>query len=489
MMMARWCLVAGALMGVGVAQLWAEAPAELVVSGVALAVGVWSLLSKARGRSSRIVRLGGLRWTVEDFCRGWLISGDTGSGKTLSGINQLLWQVFKNAPNWGGLCIDDKGIYHETLLAMARKFGRADDVLLLRVPGNDTERPTHRFNLVGDRSIPAETYGKIVVDTAVALGQNRDQSFFQKQAHDHIARALDALQVLRCEVSLENACHLLVNQEDLQQALRDLDKLRTPTAQALAAHFRHSYVNQPPEQWGGVQSTVANYLQPFLQPAIAELFCRDSTFAMSDIDRGKIICLAIPQQFATERRYVGTFLKTLFYIHAFRRFDRSSEARQRDNLVVLWADEAQQFVTDARDGLSDHNAIDRLREARCAVVMATQSSTSFVPPLGEARARVLTLNLRNRIIFKAADEADAVASADFLGKRKRRKTSWTYNRQGRSRTVIEDEAHKIPSYELRSLRTHRCVLVHCERGFCKTVLPPLEPDGSVCPWFRRWRLS
>jgi len=287
-------------------------------------------------------------------------------------------------------------------------------------------------------------------------------------------------------VSLENACHLLVNQEDLQQALSDLDKLRTPTAQALAAHFRHSYVNQPPEQWGGVQSTVANYLQPFLQPAIAELFCRDSTFAMSDIDQGKIICLAIPQQFATERRYVGTFLKTLFYIHAFRRFDRSSEARQRDNLVVLWADEAQQFVTDARDGLSDHNAIDRLREARCAVVMATQSSTSFVPPLGEAKARVLTLNLRNRIIFKAADEADAVASADFLGKRKRRKTSWTYNRQGRSRTVIEDEAHKIPSHELRSLRKHRCVVVHCEKGFHRVVLSPLASDGSVCPWFRRW---
>jgi hypothetical protein len=39
----------------------------------------------------------------EDFCRGWLSTGDTGSGKTRSGINQSLFQVFTNDPKWGGL--------------------------------------------------------------------------------------------------------------------------------------------------------------------------------------------------------------------------------------------------------------------------------------------------------------------------------------------------------------------------------------------------
>ena len=75
-----------------------------------------------------IVRLGGLSWTREDFCRGWLITGDTGSGKTRSGITPLLYQVFKNEPGWGGVCIDDKGLYWETLSEMAAHFhqiGRA----------------------------------------------------------------------------------------------------------------------------------------------------------------------------------------------------------------------------------------------------------------------------------------------------------------------------------------------------------------------------
>jgi hypothetical protein len=51
-----------------------------------------------------VVRLAGFSWTRDDFCRGWLITGDTGSGKTRSGITRLLYQVFQNEPTWGGLC-------------------------------------------------------------------------------------------------------------------------------------------------------------------------------------------------------------------------------------------------------------------------------------------------------------------------------------------------------------------------------------------------
>ena len=127
----------------------------------------------------------------------------------------------------------------------------------------------------------------------------------------------------------------------------------------------------------------------------------------------------MPQKFQMERRYVNTFLKMLFYTHALRRFDKPAEERRRDNLLILWADEAQRFVTASEDGMSDYNCIDVIREAQATVVAAAQSSTSFIPPLGRDKARVFTLNLRNRLIFKAADEEGAVESADFLGKKAR----------------------------------------------------------------------
>ncbi len=437
-----------------------------------------------------IVRLGGLSWTREDFCRGWLITGDTGSGKTRSGITPLLYQIFKNEPGWGGVCIDDKGLYWETLCEMAAHFNRQSDLILLQVKPDNAPpgwKPQHTYNLTSDRSIPSSTYAKFVVDTASSLGQQGDKGFFKNQAQTHIAKALDALYEIRADVTLENAYSLLLDETDMKEALSDLlNGYPTERRNGLYDHFKNRFLNQPPEQIGGVKETIANYLQYFLTPEISQVFCpAENTFDFGEIDRGKIICVAMPQKFQTERRYVNTFLKMLFYTHVLRRFDKPKEQRRDDNLLILWADEAQRFVTASEEGMSDYNSVDVIREAQGTVVAAAQSSTSFVPPLGKDKAKVLTLNLRNRMIFKAADEEGAVESADFLGKKKVIKRSWGFSYGRTTSNFTEQEEHKIKPYVLRSLPRHTCVLVHAERGFRRRLLPPIEPTGKISPWFKR----
>ena len=167
-----------------------------------------------------------------------------------------------------------------------------------------------------------------------------------------------------------------------------------------------------------------------------------------------------------------------------RRFDKPADERRRHNLLILWADEAQRFVTASEDGMSDYNCIDLIREARATVVAAAQSSTSFIPPLGREKARVFTLNLRNRLIFKAADEEGALESADFLGKKRVIKKSWGYHGGRISRNYSEQEEHKIKPHRLRNLQKHNCVLVHSERGHRRKLLPPIDPNGKVSAWFR-----
>ncbi|MBE7503559.1 MAG: type IV secretory system conjugative DNA transfer family protein [Verrucomicrobiales bacterium] len=392
-----------------------------VSAGVLGLVGLLLLLGWADrgGRAHETVaRLRGFTWHRHTFCQHFLITGATGSGKTLSGILPLLFQVFKHQPRFGGLCVDVKGVLHEQVSAMARHFGRDHDLVLLEVrPLNAPAdwQPRHRFNLVGDRSIPFATYARCVVDTAVALGSRHEQSFFRRAAQIHIAKALEALAALGYEVTLENAHNLLVNPPDTQAAIAQLAS-REPT-HSLAEHFRN-YLAQPPEQLAGITGTVANYLHYFTLPPIAEVFCRDSTFALAEVDQGRILCLALPQRYQTERRFVGT--------------------------------------------------------------------TSLIPVLGAEQARVFTLNLRNRLIFTAADEDDARASAEFLGKVTKRERSVTRGEGRRTETVSEREEFRIKPHELRRLRKHRCVLVHCTRGHRKVLLPPREPDGTVSRWFHRW---
>ena len=191
----------------------------------------------------------------------------------------------------------------------------------------------------------------------------------------------------------------------------------------------------------------------------------------------------MPQKFQTERRYINTFLKMLFYTHVLRRFDKSKEDRLGDNLLILWADEAQRFMTSNEDGMSDYNSVDIIREAQGAVVAAAQSTTSFIPPLGKDKAKVLTLNLRNRMIFRAADEDGALESANFLGQKRVIKKTWGFAQGRKTYHYSEQEEHKLKPHELRGLAKHTCILVHAERGFRKTLIRPIEPDGTVCEWF------
>jgi len=464
-----------------------------IIAFVFVAIAAFASTSKETTANGRfVVRLKGFSWTREDFCRGWLITGDTGSGKTRSGINQLLFQVFQNDKNWGGLCIDDKGVYWETLVEMAAKFKRQDDLILLQVKPDEALhdwKPRQVFNLLSDASIPPSTYAKFIVDTVTSLGQRAEQSFFKNQAQTHIALALETLDWGGMALTLENVRSFLLNDETMDWALNELStNYPTPREQYLVNHFLNRYRNQPPEQMGGVKETIANYLQYFSTPDIVQVFSTaESTFEFHDIDQGKIICVAMPQKYQTERRYINTFLKMLFYTHVLRRFDRTKEERAKDNLLILWADEAQRFVTASDEGMSDYNCIDVMREARATLVAAAQSSTSFIPPLGEEKAQVLTLNLRNRIIFKAADEAGAVDSANFLGQRRVRQQTYGTSGGVTSRSYTHIEEHKIKPYELRHLRKHQCVLVHCENGFQKMVLPPIEPDGKVSMWFPWWK--
>ena len=100
--------------------VWLPAPWRW---GAGAAMGVLALLwLAARGhwRGGVVARLKGFTWDRQTFCQHFLITGATGSGKTLSGILPLLFQLFKHQPRFGGLCVDMKGVLHEAGVEMAR---------------------------------------------------------------------------------------------------------------------------------------------------------------------------------------------------------------------------------------------------------------------------------------------------------------------------------------------------------------------------------
>ncbi|HCE46721.1 MAG TPA: hypothetical protein DET40_24505 [Lentisphaeria bacterium] len=471
---------------------------SICLSAVLIAAGVFVLL---RGRKSlgseyakdgqTVASIGKFTWDMNDFCRGWSITGRTGSGKTVGAIKTLMHQVFKNCPDWGGIAVDEKGSFHEIVSEIAEKYDAEDRIVCFQVRPDyappDWE-PKAKFNLLSYPGVPWSTYAKIVVDTASSLGQSGDKGFFRTQAQIHIEKAMELLEVMQYPVTLENVYDLLTDKEKLKEAVsslgEELDGLLTDYVNSipelrikliLMKHFGDKFLNQPNEQLGGVMSTIFNYLQYFTNPDISEIFCCDEgSVDFSGLDNGMIFIVSMPQKYQVERRYVNTFMKLLFYVHCLRRFDMSQEYRKNANLLIFWADEAQGIVTATDDGFADYKVIDKIREAKGTVIFAAQSTTSYYPILDEKKTEVLLLNLSNQIYFTLADPKAARLAADIIGKREYWKRSYGYSGGRGNSNYQKVEEYKVKEHELMAMKKFECVVRHCEKGFDRTVINPVS---------------
>jgi Type IV secretory pathway, VirD4 components len=461
-------------------------PVSFGVIGLCAAFAAWSFF--ATDNSGRIVvRLGGLSWTLEDFVRGWLITGRTGSGKTQCAINAITFQIFQNVPNWGGICLDQKGLYWEILTKMATHFERGNDLILLqtRPTGKDMLwRSPHTINITGNLNVPASTYAKVIVDTAVSLMGGRGNPFFSTKAQLAIQTGFEILRHVDAYVTIPNIHRLLLNPEDSNAMMQDLMEMGDERSLELLTAFRDGYLGQPTEQLGGVQGTLSNYLDFFLNPEIAEVFCaNEPTFSVSEIDDGKIVCIAMPQKFQSERLYINTILKLSYYFHALSRFDKPAEEREKDNLIILFADEGQEIITGAESAFADHRAAGVIREAKATIVLATQAYTSILGALDKRHADVLMLNLSNELIFTVANHDSAVIASKNIGEREVVEKTWGWSAGKRSYNYQKKIKPFFEAYQLRKLPKFTAVIRHCEKPFRKRLIPPIQPDGRFPRWF------
>jgi hypothetical protein len=346
-------------------------------------------------------------------------------------------------------------------------------------------QPSYTINILADRSIPFSTYAKILVDVATAAGQKGGQAFFKNAAQVAIQNAMALLEALDWPVTIDNCYHLVTDMTELTDRVKELTALDKPEHGHLLDYYRE-LVKQPPEQLSGIRSTVFNYLQPYTEPDIAEIFCTaDPTFDIKELDLGRLVTIKIPQKFQTEKKYISLLLKVLFYLHALRRYDLPAQERDQKNLIVLVLDEAQETVLVSEDGISDYNVIDKIRGARATTINSTQSPTSYIPPMGSReKADVFLLNLGNKIYFTAADKLASEMLADSIGKHTIKKR--TYGRSlGKSNTSWTDQdEYLIKPHVLRALPKHTAIIKHCERAYKRVFLRPspfTKPKPPVKP--------
>jgi hypothetical protein len=400
---------------------------------------------------------------------------------------------------WGGIVCGEKGNEWQMIEALLRHHGREEDLCVLRTrPGWAPREWTAavRFNLLSMDDVPADTYAKMIVDTGLAVEEapTRDE-FFVPQARDKIAWGIRLIRSVRSAAAPRQAAgpsllalfDILTVQESYRRYLvrcASENPLLADSADYAEARFQleNNYWNQPADQLGGVRSTLYNFLVPFAEPEIAEVFCADSTFDMRAIARGKVVCLAVPQKFALQRRYVATLMKTLAYQIILQRFDarRDHPDWLERNVILVEQDEWQRHAIRA-----DCEA-DVVREAQGAVYAATQSQNAVWAKLGgREHAAPLLANLRNRWICQAATGECAEESSQIAGGRVTRELSYSTGPASSTTNVSFAERPYLPARELRALAPFHVVFVPAEGPWLyrKCIAMPATPDGRIPPWW------
>lgn len=443
-----------------------------------------------------VCEIGGWKWDREQFCSHWFITGDTGIGKTSAGLNKILISLTEHCPQWGGLVLDPKGAYWRTVKTMLDAARCPDDFALLRIrsPLDTEDLPKERLNLIGDSTIPTTAFAQMIADVYAAQktgsgGGNED--FFNQRALEHISKCLDLMRVLHLPFTLCVAYEILSNKATLKSQLEQLSRLPNAIEHfPIVSHFETFFLSlKSDDQSEGELATIANYLAPYQTREIAAVFCSEQpdTVRMSDLDTGKKLCLSFSIEYKRERPYIFTFLKLLFYNHGMRRLDlkgRDEVAFWRKNLLVLVGEEFQNVVTSSENGMSDYTVSGMIREAGVALLLLSQSHVSLLPAhKSKEQATVLTLNLRNRMIFRAADEECALKSADFIGKRKVQKRTRSTGPKGIQYSYQDADEHKIKTHQLRELPNFTAILVHSGRPgqFKKAQLRPLSGENVKQP--------
>ena len=84
---------------------------------------------------------------------------------------------------------------------------------------------------------------------------------------------------------------------------------QTARRRELSEHFSNRFLSQPPEQIGGVKETIANYLQAFITPDIAQVFCpAANTF---DFEQKVVGCESEPHDLGGEGELIAARQKIM----------------------------------------------------------------------------------------------------------------------------------------------------------------------------------
>jgi hypothetical protein len=382
----------------------------------------------------------GQAFRLSDALTGVCVFGATGSGKTSGPAKHLAYGYL--AADFGGLVLCAKKEERFQWEKWAADCGREKDLIIVDVTGKwrfnfldwEASRPDASGGLtINIVAILDEIAGAIARSAGKAEGGG-DNKFWEDALHHMNTNLVDlpvfagirvSLPLMRSIVSSAPQSMAEIDDEKWQAKsacaaiLREAEKATANASAEVRADFeecKNYWLQEYPVLSEKTRSIItlsfSMLVRPLITRPLRKLFSTDTTVKPEDAFNGKIIIIDLPvQDFRLAGKVASLAWKYCFQVAVLRRTP-PTEPDTYLRPVFLWADEAQNFITDFD---AEYQAV--ARSAGGCTVYLTQNRESYRRVLGNADAVDSLLgNLQAKFFCQNSGETNEWA-AKLLGER------------------------------------------------------------------------
>jgi len=395
----------------------------------------------------KILRFNGEHpYTIRDSCEGVLITGGIGSGKT-SGSGATFARAFLEA-GFGGLVLCAKKDELETWIQYAKETAREDSLLIFDGSGNNCfPFLDYEINREGEGAGLTENIVRLFMTVHEVIGRKSGggDSYWVNAMQQLMRNTVDLAMISQNTVSVPLMYDIVqsaprhpdevVSKEWREASMcyhlldkgnkKEKDRWTQYDYDSTASYFLEEFPHISEKTRSGIISMFTTTLDLFMRKPFRMLFSEspdESTqIAYPELTHhGAVIVMHLPvKEFGESGRAAQVIYKLLWQQAAERR-----DIKKNSRPIFLWADEAQNFVTDY-----DMHFQATARSSRACTVYLTQNLPNFFTELGNHdRTHSLVGNLQTKIFHANSDPETNTYASEVIGR------SW-HDHQGKSQSL------------------------------------------------------
>ena len=354
-----------------------------------------------------------------------LITGSIGSGKTSSGICNILDGLIRN--NVYGLIIDIKGNFVDTLDKITDKYNKRENVIIISLDNDFKYNPLNKPEL---SSSELANY-MIKVLKVLSKGNNNSDPFWLDKSESFIRDFITLIRIYNNGfINFMEIHKLVTNNSYIEEKLEvikckilnnEFEDSKLFEINSVINNIKNEYLKLDERVIGIIKAEITRLTNIFISDYnIYNKFCTESTYLNFLEDNIVILSINIGKNRFLSK-VISTYLKLDFQQQILSRINPTKP-------VFFVCDEFQEIVN-----FEDSNFFSLSREYKSINVISVQSYNSLVNALQDNKsANVIIQNLVNKIWYRNDDMYTVKEIIKQLGKEQKNIETMSYTESGQN---------------------------------------------------------